>query len=281
MNQNIISYTLISIIIAIVIHMYFKQYYTKKEQNQEHEDIEKSDKSNKQSIINEIDDNNTSKNMCDNMSYYTNDSNNSCGAIDSNSNVIENFDPISYDIEQNKMLINACPVTHNYIDPNDVNDVDQYDESYYVNKDYVGENTPCPPIKQVKSAKQFHKDYFGFRDKTLNSSSFREDPVDKINRLCLDGNTGAAKRFPNIKIKDLFDKVTSGPNLYDRQCVRLPSYDNVNYDGYYTNSGVTGLELTRDNWRYKDEYVMNGGKIVDGLYPHDLEAGKNQPTLNN
>jgi len=143
------------------------------------------------------------------------------------------------------------------------------------------EEQPKPAI----SRRQFHNDFFGFRDLTEQNSSIRQDPVDLIQQMYLDGNLSAARRYPNMKIKDIFDAATQGPNLYERQCVRLPYFDNINFDGYLMSNGSPGLMTTRTDWEYDNEKIMNGGKITDyqdtqNLYPHDMDYDNHMPIVN-
>lgn len=133
----------------------------------------------------------------------------------------------------------------------------------------------CP--KPAKSQKQFHKDFFAFRDMTQNNSSIRYDPVDKIQELYLDGNLSDARRYPNMKIKDIFDNATAGPSLYTRQCVRLPQFDNVNSAGYQMSYGQHPMNLSGVHWEYPNEKVINGAAIKPGLYGADPYASTSLP----
>ncbi len=118
-----------------------------------------------------------------------------------------------------------------------------------------------------KSTKEFSDDFFSFRDSTQMNSSMRFDAVDKIQDLYLSGNLEHAKGFPeNVKIKDLFDCATSGPTIYKRSCVRLPTFDNMNPVGHYASYGTPGLYATADQWQYPNEKIMNGGEIDNGIY---------------
>lgn len=146
------------------------------------------------------------------------------------------------------------------------------DDEFYLKKFVLGTQEECG--KPPQTAKEFHKDFFNFRDNTNWNSSMREDAVDKVSKLYLDGNRSEARRYPNMKIKDLFNEATKGPNLYERQCVRLPSFDNINPDGYYTSYGTPGTHLTRDNWTYNNEKIMNGGEIENNLFANDKYSNK-------
>lgn len=65
---------------------------------------------------------------------------------------------------------------------------------------------------EEEKIKKFHDDYFSFRDSLNFDSSLLYDPVDKINKLNSSFNN--FNNFPqNIKIKDLYDSITSTPAL--------------------------------------------------------------------
>ncbi len=140
----------------------------------------------------------------------------------------------------------------------------------YINKFLTGQQTQCPLPAQ--SRREFHNDFFSFRDKTYENSSMQYDTVDMVQDLYLSGNNSIARQHPNMRIKDVFDNMTQAPNAYVRDCVRLPKFDNVNPQGYYNSFGTPGLSLTRDNWSYDNEQANNGGEIQPGLYANDLSA---------
>jgi hypothetical protein len=145
----------------------------------------------------------------------------------------------------------------------------------YLTQFLLGRRPVCPT--PIKSKKEFNNDFFNFRDLTHNNSSQRYDSVDKIQQMYLQGNLDEAHRNPNMKIKDLFDETTKGPNKYTRSCVRLPQFDNINNDGYQMSYGTHPMHLTRDNWTYSNEKTMNGAQMNNGLYGHDLSIGNNMP----
>lgn len=148
--------------------------------------------------------------------------------------------------------INKCPVQ----------ELDEATELYEDNLLRGNQWNKCT-MKPAESTKNFHKDFFHFRDTTYGNSSMHPDTVDKVAMMYLSGDLGQAREYPNVKIQDIFDNATKcGPNLYERKCVRLPFFDNINNDGYNINNGTTGMLLTRNNWNYPDELVNNGGQMV-------------------
>ena len=61
-----------------------------------------------------------------------------------------------------------------------------------------------------------------------------------------------------MKIKDVYDEAVNGPNLYERRCVRLPQFDNVNFDGYHMSYGQHPMHLTRDKWFFNEPRYQGG-----------------------
>ncbi len=212
-----------------------------------------------------------------------------------NANSGENYEPVQVPLEMEERLQSA-PIKRkrtdwrfvDYDEPSQMCALDkesrcplpknEEDTNIYLTKFLLGEREECP--KPAKPIKQFHKDFFNFRDLTQVNTSIRMDAVDKIQQLYLQGNTSEARRYPNMKIKDIFDEVTKAPSLYHRQCVRLPKFENINYDGYYMSYGQHPMDLTRDNWRYSREKVINGAEISNGMYGNDPDANMNMPIFN-
>lgn len=155
-----------------------------------------------------------------------------------------------------------------------VNKVEE-DHMEYLQDFILGQSESCD--KPAISRNKFHKNFFNFRDKTELSSTFKQDPVDRITQMYLDGNLTEARRYPGMKIKDIFDAATAGPNKHTRTCARLPKFDNINYDGLYSSYGSPATSIARDNyiWKYKNDKVLNGGQIKQGLYAYDPEYNKN------
>ena len=151
------------------------------------------------------------------------------------------------------------------------------DTKNYITKFLMGNGTGnCP--RPTQSIKEFNKDFFKFRDYTFGNSSMTLDSVDKIANMYLDGNLGEARGYQGKKIRDIFDDLVQGPQLYERKCARIPQFDNTMHDGYDA-SFVSGMQLTRDNWVYDNENILNGGQIEKNLYANDPDASLMFPAL--
>lgn len=162
---------------------------------------------------------------------------------------------------------NAFPTYMDHGCPNRQNEIDHEN---YLTHTLLDKQFMCPPTNvsnvntcpksckdKPESTKKFHHDFFKFRDYTYLNSSMHEDPVDKVIDLYLTGNLSQARNYPSKKIKDIFDDSARSVNLYERQCVRLPYFDNINPDGWYSNYGTPGTELTRNDWEY-DKNKLTG-----------------------
>lgn len=151
---------------------------------------------------------------------------------------------------------------------------------YYIEKTLSGNDYErCP--EETKSIKQFNKDFFKFRDFTMDNSSIRLDAVDKVINLQLSGSLSQARNTSGKKIKDIYDEVTRcGPNLYEKTCVRVPQFDNTMHDGYVPNN-ITGMHNVRDQWQYQNENSLNGGEVAKNLYGYDPNYLGQFPALSN
>lgn len=154
--------------------------------------------------------------------------------------------------------INSCPLKENDLK-----------SKYYISKFLMADGAQICP-KPIKSAKEFNKDFYNFRDAYTNeNSSQRLDAVDKIINLKLQGNLDVARDSPDLRIKDVFDELTRPEqNLYSKECVRLPYFDNTMHDGYDASS-VTGMHNVQDDWKYSNEKSLNGGPLEKNFFAYD------------
>lgn len=134
-----------------------------------------------------------------------------------------------------------------------------------------------PNIVTPISRKQFHRNFFSFRDHNYHNTNIRFDPVDKIAQARLHGIN--ASNDNNIRIKDVYDNLVKSNNLYPNTCTRSPYFDNVNPQGYFLNHGTPGTRLTRNDWNYNNEKIMNGGTITNNIVGNELSSTNYLRTL--
>lgn len=145
---------------------------------------------------------------------------------------------------------------------NPINDICGYIDDDLASKYINSKNTKTKICgKKPQTAKEFANKFFKFRDFTEHNSSMHYDPVDKITDLRL---SGALEEGSDLKIKDVYDQLTSGPDLYKNKCTRLPYFDHVMNDGYNFDF-VTGLYGTGRTWNYYGDNEMNTGILDPGL----------------
>lgn len=147
--------------------------------------------------------------------------------------------------------------------------------------DHLLTNGPERPPKPQQSIKKFNEDFFKFRGYTqIDSNDIYPDPVDRINSMELQGAL-TQTRDKTPKIWNVYDSlVKSDVNLYKEECNRKPIFDNIMYDGWKLQYGGTGMELTRDDWKYANESQLNGGEIANELYPNDPDYLKQMRNFN-
>ena len=157
-------------------------------------------KSKKKLIIQNYDNDNVGKLLEQNEN--TNDNNND--SIDFDSQCL-------YDTKPESMILNAYPIDNGH----------QFKHNIGDNFRYLSTDYGCK--KPVKSIKQFHKDFFDFRDSHTNdNTSIRYDPVDKMadfklygGRDRMDGEKSSLFGR-SAKIKDIYDNLVSGHPVYDK-----------------------------------------------------------------
>jgi hypothetical protein len=133
--------------------------------------------------------------------------------------------------------------------------------------DIISCKKPCDKIKD------FHNDFFSFRDKIEQNTSIKEDVVDKVLALQLDGNLGSNTNTKNMRIKDIYDDLVCNKEYKEAQdydfnkCARTSKFDNMNNSGYTFNYGSPGLHLVRDDWKYPNSSLHKAPGIASNEYP--------------
>jgi hypothetical protein len=125
-----------------------------------------------------------------------------------------------------------------------------------------------------KKPDNFAKEFFSFRDQ-LWQDSHQNDMTEKVVRMYLEGNTDVINKLSGKRIKDVYDDMTKHNSPYQRNCVRVPDYDDSTHDTYYTAPGAQNRSFKKDNWIYQNEKVINGGAVDSNLYPFDPESSNN------
>lgn len=146
-------------------------------------------------------------------------------------------------------------------------------EQYLLEKQMSEEGSKICP-KPTQTPDEFNKSFFGFIDKIYNNSSMYYDSVDKVNDMKLDGEYD----YRNMKIKDIYNNLTTNTNLYTKQDVRYPYFDNTMHDNY-NYEFISGMHNVQDTWQYRDDNEMNTGKLEPNFFAHDEEANIHMPAF--
>jgi hypothetical protein len=86
-----------------------------------------------------------------------------------------------------------------------------------IRKSLLSNANICKPKKKLSrnDIDKNRENVFGFRDYVFQTSN-EEDAIDRINELYLDGNSDVTKKYKGMKIKDIFDDITKGNNIYNK-----------------------------------------------------------------
>jgi hypothetical protein len=140
----------------------------------------------------------------------------------------------------------------------------------YVHDFVLGNKSVCKTPKSLEEdqVNSYREKFFGFRNNTWENSH-HNDMVDMVNHMYLDGNSDISRNHKGQSIKDIFDNLTNGPNLYTRQCARTIDADNINKVGCYKENGYDGQTYTNDTWVYEEDRAMNGGIVYGSIKAND------------
>jgi hypothetical protein len=106
-----------------------------------------------------------------------------------------------------------------------------------------------------------------------NQSASGEDMVDRINMMYLSGNTDISRHHKGQRIQDVYNNLTKGTDLYQRDCVRVPELDQYQEKEKYDFNGENKLNMNQSEWEYNNEKIINGGHIEDELVAFDPNGG--------
>jgi hypothetical protein len=120
-----------------------------------------------------------------------------------------------------------------------------------------------------------------FRDKIMGSSAPAEDPVDRMNKVILNGGIKAhgqtvASFYDNLVMPEYQSRLQVP--IPTKQCVTKGTFDNSQGipNVYYTSGeNTSGKHMLRDNWMYNGENPNNGGKVFNDVSGDDQDVDYN------
>lgn len=143
-----------------------------------------------------------------------------------------------------------------------------YDNSVgeYLRDTLIGSQNYCGDDKNTSNKwdydlKKERDKFFGFND-FINQNSNPNNMAFRVQKLYNENNT-------DMSLSKIYDNAVKETNLYEKQCVKTPIYDNLTKTGAYVREGCTGDTFLNDNWMYNNDKIINGGQISKNLYPYD------------
>ena len=143
-------------------------------------------------------------------------------------------------------------------------------ENTYTREFFLNNQQPCPPkIEKTTDQDQqkYMDNFFNFRNYT-EQSSHGIDNIDILNTeyLATNGNMFQPKndKGNGHKISDIYDAITADTHK-TKDMMISPNYDNITMTPQFKMNGSNGAYYTDDTWLYKKDRVMNGGEFYDGV----------------
>lgn len=202
-TETLFNFIILGIIFALIIHLLFKMFTPKINENFITIEDRCSLKKNKNK------DKNKDKNKLKiNKDYLNKNYSNENSTISSNESYIFTNKNCEQDPPINKKLYNnnkeimfqesECPVLNSDLQIDD-----------YIRKSLLNDSGICEAKKVYtrKEIDEYRNNFFSFNS-SINQTSHNEDMVDKINDLYLSGNSDISKNHQNMAIKDLFNSLT-------------------------------------------------------------------------
>ena len=142
------------------------------------------------------------------------------------------------------------------------NSVGEYLRDTLIGSQHFCENNKNnQPLKWDYDIKKERDKFFGFNE-CINQNSNPNNTAMKVQKLYNENNN-------DVSISQLYDNAVKDVNLYEKQCVKTPIYDNLSKSGVYVREGCVGNTYLNDNWMYNNDKIINGGQISENLYAYD------------
>lgn len=147
------------------------------------------------------------------------------------------------------------------------------DKTQFINNYSLWEKGKCDKGKVEYTRSEMRDNLnktIDFRNK-VNFSSHQDDAVDKINTMIVNGQGTIGDENQGMRIRDLYDTLTSGIDLYGDKCVRNQGNYNLGKTTGNTLPKHNGKYYTEEKWRYGDERVINGGNFYNNIYGNNYD----------
>ena len=248
---DIIGMILIALIIAISMHMVLKRISTNNRKNKLIQPIQPVN-SNYYTNNNNNNINNNNNNNNISVSVPTLPINNNNNSDSNGKTIIQNtFHESDNDVDLTFIqdVTDKNIIDFNAIDKNNNNKINNFFEEYL----YNGRNK-YHDVNNINEndINSFKDNYFNFKDSIWQQGDNNMEQLNKVNMLHeLSNLAGSNMDINGMKIKDIYDKITAGPNVD-------PMYKQLDHFVDENNVRI-----------YNNEIVSNGGEYFDGVYGYN------------
>jgi hypothetical protein len=299
-NYNIINFILLTIILALIIHIVLKNMYSKKNnQNKTQQIINTSETfpfkvsivSNKiddtlpfkvSMVSNKVDDTQTDTSKINELSIKT-------PILDNNNN--EESPKYQYPTENTDFeLLVGNTTWNNHFDNGIISSEDKHTDDFFNEYVFNGRNRVSSSNLSDKEKDNYRNNYFNFRDNTWTMPNHDNDGVDAVNDMRLAEVEGQMNLYQNNTIKDIYDSLTSRKdNFFFKSQINTENFNEeatqnlfnseTQLNSFYDKIGTGGQCNTADIFTYENDYVSNGNEYFNGVYANDKQSNESPMNL--
>lgn len=147
----------------------------------------------------------------------------------------------------------------------------------YIREFVLGGKYTCFEKTDLKpeQVQDYQDNFFKFNENINYNSNAGVNTVDKLNEL---NNT--INGYYGMKMSDVYNELTGTcvakkSSCVNENCLIPPKLDAQFKGGYYVDETPAGKYMTKYNFRYEDDDVINGGKFYDNIEASDDDFESN------
>lgn len=271
-NYDILNFILLTIILALIIHIVLKNTYSNKKKinnlpfkineipnipinNMNDNSINNMN----DNLINSINDNTYTTKIKEIMN--TSETSHSYENTQLDENITQPDKKITQSDENTDFELLVGNTTWNtQFDNGIITTEDKQTDDFFNEYVFFGRTRIDKSNLSDKLKVNYRDNYFNFRDNIWTMPNHDNDGIDKINDITLAENEGQMNVNQNKSIKDIYDSLTTQ---------KFPSGEMNNINSFYDTIGTGGQNSSVNLYTYNDDNVSNGHEYFNGVYANN------------
>jgi hypothetical protein len=288
-NYDIINFILLTIILALIIHIVLKNTYFNKKNIQTTSNnlplkiIEvPNNVSNTNSNVSNTNNNisNTNNNVSEDNTYTNRIKEISVkqNTSDDIANInVSNKEDMKYPDENKDFeLLVGNTTWNNQYDNGIISSEDKYTDDFFNEYVFYGRNRVKKSNLSNKEKINYRDNYFNFRDNVWTMPNHDNDGIDAINDMTLANSEGHMNIGQNKSIKDIYDSLTQRNFFFEQELNNNGKGcgETNNLGSFYETIGTGGQNNNVNLYTYKDDTVSNGNEYFNGVYANNNNSNE-------